>query len=114
MTALPAGGFEAKYDSNDLRWVTRTGIGWIRQQLDAGRYGWKDDPGPVGTIKDVCRLAVLSDWGTALYGAPECAKAIAGDGDFDLLLHLGDVYYAGTEGEIRSSFSSSGRRWPGR
>jgi hypothetical protein len=104
VATLPAGGFEAKYDSNDLRWVTRTGIGWIRQQLDAGRYAWRDDPAPVETINDACRLAILSDWGTAMYGAPECAKAIASDGDFDLLLHLGDVYYAGTEREIRSQF----------
>lgn len=104
LARLPAGGFEAKYDPKDLAWVTRSGIGWIRQHLKLGRYEWKDNPAGVETMGDTCRLAILSDWGTALYGAPECAKSIENDGEFDWLFHLGDIYYSGTEKEIAAQF----------
>jgi hypothetical protein len=46
----------------------------------------------------------LGDWGTGLYGAPACAASIERDGDYDLLLHLGDVYYSGTPKEVRENF----------
>jgi Calcineurin-like phosphoesterase len=56
------------------------------------------------------RLAMLGDWGTGLYGAPTCAKSIAGAKPaYDILLHLGDVYYAGTEPEVEGRFLNL---WP--
>ena len=57
-------------------------------------------------LPDEARIAVLGDWGTGLYGAPLVAKAIRGDVQgFQLLLHLGDVYYSGSANEISSSVS---------
>ena len=109
LSPLPAGGYEATYDPNDVKWVTRAGVGWIRQHLKIGRYKWEDKPAPVETIKEQCRLAVLSDWGTGLYGAPECSKSIVGDGQFDWIFHLGDVYYSGTEKEMQEQFLD---HWP--
>jgi len=53
-------------------------------------------------------MAVIADWGTGLYGAPDCAKSIAKE-SFDIVTHLGDVYYAGTSGEERSRFL---KYWP--
>ncbi len=55
-------------------------------------------------LPDRARLAVFSDWGTALYGAPHIADAIRNTGGFDVVMHLGDVYYAGTEKEMRKRF----------
>ena len=58
------------------------------------------------------RVGVIGDWGTGLYGAPMIAKTIRDDADpFALLMHLGDVYYAGTEQEIRQRFLDL---WPRR
>lgn len=57
-------------------------------------------------------LAMTSDWGTGLYGAPRIADAIRKMGAvdrFDLLMHLGDVYYAGTKQEVEERFL---RLWP--
>ena len=54
----------------------------------------------------------MGDWGTGLYGAPEIAKAILKDADpFMMLMHLGDVYYAGTKNEMKERFLDL---WPER
>jgi len=53
---------------------------------------------------------MLADWGSGLYGAPVSAISIAAGGPWDLLVHLGDVYYSGTVGETRQRFSDL---WPG-
>jgi predicted phosphodiesterase len=55
-------------------------------------------------IPDRYRMAVFSDWGTDLYGAPKIADHIRANGNFDLVMHLGDVYYSGTESEMRQRF----------
>jgi hypothetical protein len=47
------------------------------------------------------RLAMFGDWGTGLYGAPRIIDEIKKRGPFDLLLHLGDVYYSGTVDEVQ-------------
>jgi hypothetical protein len=49
-------------------------------------------------------VAIVGDWGTALYGAPKIAASIMAQKPFDLLLHLGDVYYSGTEEEEKERF----------
>jgi hypothetical protein len=47
---------------------------------------------------------MAGDWGTGLYGAPKIADEIKKQGPFDLLMHLGDVYYSGTEEEVQERF----------
>src|SRR5215471_3485850 len=50
-------------------------------------------------------IGVLGDYGTGLYGAPECMKSILTSGDsYDMLLHLGDVYYSATPPEVEKRF----------
>jgi hypothetical protein len=59
-----------------------------------------NDPEPLG--KSV-RIALVGDFGTGLYGAPVAAATIAADpGRFDLLLHLGDIYYTGEKQEVQT------------
>jgi hypothetical protein len=53
---------------------------------------------------DHARVAMTADWGTGLYGAPKIAQRMTQMGGFDLLMHLGDVYYSGTEEEIQERF----------
>jgi predicted phosphodiesterase len=116
LVQAPAGGYEAQLDGHDfLGWFSNTGLEWIKQRLKIGRCDWRDKPGGIEEIPDNCRIAVLSDWGTGLYGAPKCASRIAEEGNFDLLLHLGDVYYSGTSDEMKERFlkfwpTSSGKR----
>jgi hypothetical protein len=57
-------------------------------------------------------VAMAADWGTGLYGAPRIAEAmrtLAATRQFDLLMHLGDVYYSGTKEETEERFL---RMWP--
>ncbi|AMV18396.1 Calcineurin-like phosphoesterase [Planctomyces sp. SH-PL14] len=55
------------------------------------------------------RIFLVSDFGTGLYGAPVINKTVLAGEPFDLLLHLGDIYYSGTEEEVGERFL---RHWP--
>jgi hypothetical protein len=108
----PNQAFEVKYDSGDI-------VGWALSVLDWWRRirpeKWLSPPDTPERIGDGGRLrvAVLGDWGTGMYGAPVISKAIAADGIYDLLLHLGDVYYAGTPKEVRENFIDFWPQVPG-
>ncbi|MGH9969565.1 MAG: hypothetical protein ACREBG_17460 [Pyrinomonadaceae bacterium] len=102
---LAAGGEEAKFDEKDLvRWFFSFFSWWkgIRP------HPWQPapvlpDPFPVGV--DTVRLALLGDWGTGLYGAPVCGSSIDSDaGGYQMLFHLGDVYYSGDSKEVSDRF----------
>jgi hypothetical protein len=99
-------GLEAKFDSKDV-------LGWAGSLLDwvggINKHAFVDSGGSPLSLPADARVAILSDWGTGMYGGPECAKSIAKDGKFDLLLHLGDVYYSGTPEEVEARFLSF---WP--
>jgi len=58
-------------------------------------------------------VAMVADWGTGLYGAPRSADAIRAMGatrPFEVVMHLGDVYYSGTRKECADRFL---KVWPG-
>lgn len=106
-----SGALEAKFGTG-LRggdW-----FGWLKSILD-----WVDreDAHPflrptdssVKEFPDNGRIAMAADWGTGLYGAPKIAEQIRKQGPFDLLLHLGDVYYSGTEAEVQERML---KLWP--
>lgn len=106
-----ADGLEVKFDNNDwLGWMGSFFTWWKKIRPHPLNVG---DPVPAA-IPDAYRVAMISDWGTGLYGAPVSAKSIDADADprgYQLLLHLGDVYYSGTEGEINDRFLKD---WPKR
>lgn len=52
---------------------------------------------------------MTADWGTGLYGAPKIAEQMRKVGGYELLMHLGDVYYSGTEEEVQERFLDM---WP--
>ena len=60
-------------------------------------------------IPDNAKIAMTADWGTGLYGAPKIAQQMKKIGGFELLMHLGDVYYSGTEDEVQERFLNM---WP--
>jgi len=111
-TGVPvgSGGKELKFDS-----VTDS-LGWAYSWL----VEWDDNHHPIVRPKDTeakwldaqVRIAVLGDWGTGLYGARPSAKSIEADKNpFTTLMHLGDVYYAGTRNEEQHRFLDL---WPKR
>jgi len=54
-------------------------------------------------LKTMSKLAFVGDWGTGEDVAINLLKQVAALKP-DLLLHLGDVYYAGTENEVKVNF----------
>jgi hypothetical protein len=107
---LPAGGKELKFDT-----ITDP-FGWARSWLSEWTEEKHDILRPASTsadpFPDRCRIAVLGDWGTGLYGAPVSASTIQKDNkEYTMLLHLGDVYYAGAAKEEQQRFLEM---WPRR
>ena len=104
--ALASGGLEVKFGTG---LAGGDWFGWVLSLLT-----WVDrcQAHPIvrptttkaAAIADAAKVALVGDWGTGLYGAPKIAKQIAKTGGFDLLLHLGDVYYAGTDLEEQERF----------
>jgi hypothetical protein len=108
---LPAGGIEAQFGEG----LTGGDVWrWIRSLLDhIDQTQWHQIVRPpnddVGTLADTGRVAVVGDWGTNLYGAPVSAASIKRAGGYELLLHLGDIYYSGTKTEVHQRFLDA---WP--
>jgi hypothetical protein len=100
-------GFEVKFSADDLAGWFGSFFTWIEGIEPAAC------PRPAAAATPVpnnFRIALVGDWGTGLYGAPPCAMSITADTDgYDLLLHLGDVYYSGTQDEMQERFLNF---WP--
>jgi len=54
-------------------------------------------------VPSQARIAIVGDWGTGQAGARALLQAIARKNP-DLVIHLGDIYYAGTEFEMQNYF----------
>ncbi len=105
---LPTGGLEAKFDTGDwFGWAT---VAWAKLKHPVPHKMSRPANNLAQPFPDKGRIAVLGDWGTGLYGAPKIAKAVCQDPDsFAMLLHLGDVYYSGTDTEVAERFLAL---WP--
>ena len=95
----------APLDNRDPAWVSKGLVGKLRQSFDVGRFDWVEPCEQPMKIPNDSRIAILGDWASGRYGAPVCANTIASDPEgFDVVVHLGDVYYAGRAEEIRHNF----------
>lgn len=101
------GTLEAQFDSNDIKgWVKQFFTWWRKIKKSV----WLEAPEEPETLPANARIGLLGDWGTGLYGAPHCANSIANDPrPFDVLVHLGDVYYSGMPNEVQERFLNF---WP--
>lgn len=100
---------EAKFDSRDILGWAGSFFTWWRR---LNPFDWQV-PGAPQTLPARCRMAVFGDWGTGLYGAPKCAETIEKAGGYQVILHLGDVYYSGTKNEIQDRFIDPFPKVPG-
>lgn len=108
------GGLEAKFDERDVAgWVAEFFPAWLKTKF-SGKRPFLPPRDTVVALKDDARIALLGDWGSGLYGAPVCADSIRRAAPaYDLVMHLGDVYYAGTADEVRARFLDAWPRVPG-
>lgn len=107
---LASGGLEAKFDTGD--WLGWASVAWARLRNPRNHPILRPASAVPDPLPEVARVAVVGDWGTGMYGAPAIAQAIGNDPDpFAVLMHLGDVYYSGTSGEMHERFLDL---WPTR
>lgn len=89
---------EAKFDEHDILGWTGSFFTWWHK---LNPFDWRVPDTPQ-QLPESFRLALFGDWATGLYGAPKVAEAIARDKDgYQVVLHLGDTYYSGTDGEVK-------------
>lgn len=111
---LASGGQEAQFGTG------LSGGDWLRWMWSLTDWVDRKEAHPIlrpttaqaETLTGDFTVAMAADWGTGLYGAPKIADAMrsmATTKKFDLLMHLGDVYYSGTKGEIQERFLNV---WP--
>src|SRR5262245_26818192 len=104
--ALPIEGKEAKFDEKDWLGWAGSFFSWWR---GIKKHAWSASPDDT-VIPNKARIAILGDWGTGLYGCPVAANSVRQDqAGYQVAIHLGDVYYAGTEGEVKDRFLAL---WP--
>jgi hypothetical protein len=108
-TVKGVGTLEAKFDTTDPGWVS---VAWEKlKSALKGRIKWVVPPKPLALPPDF-RMAVMGDWATGLYGAPVISRSIDKDaGNVDVVMHLGDTYYSGTDREFAKRFVP---QWPQR
>jgi Calcineurin-like phosphoesterase len=103
---LASGGQEVQFGTG------LSGHDWVRWMWSVTDWVDRNDFHPMvrptvaqaDTLTGDFTVAMAADWGTGLYGAPKIAEAIANMAKprkFDLLMHLGDVYYSGTPQEVQ-------------
>lgn len=104
--AAPAGALEVMFGTG---FAGGDWFGWLRSLFDhVDRSQAHGLVRPATTTPEPfpnsAKVAMTADWGTGLYGAPKIADVIRQRAPFDLLLHLGDVYYSGTLEEVQHRF----------
>jgi hypothetical protein len=111
---LPSGGQEVQFGTGF------SGRDWFRWVWSLTDWVDRTEAHPIkrpettvaDSVPNELRVAIAADWGTGLYGAPKIAESIrsmAGQRRFDLAMHLGDIYYSGTEKEVDARFL---KVWP--
>jgi hypothetical protein len=99
---------QVKFDNNDL-------LGWLGTGLliifKPPKHPWVPPPTVPEIIPDDAKIAMFSDWGTGLYGAPIITATIRNLPRCDVAIHLGDTYYSGTDDEIADRLIGD---WPTR
>ena len=89
-----------KFSTEDVAALVGWGTTWIAGHLQGPRPKFpKPEPDPVDL--PFSRVALFSDWGTGMYGAAAVRDAILADlPNLQLIVHLGDTYYAGLPDEM--------------
>ncbi|NDU91856.1 MAG: hypothetical protein G3I10_04505 [Ferrovum sp.] len=97
--------YEVQFDEDD--WWGWLSMAW-KLIFRPAKHAWIPPSEAPEKIEDDAILAIFSDWGTGLYGAPHIAHTSQLD-RCDVCLHLGDTYYSGSNNEIHNRLISA---WP--
>lgn len=100
--------YEVQFDDKDIGgWIGSFFRDWYKR---IKKHKFIPGSAAPTAISNNTRVALLGDWGTGLYAAPVASLTIAqANPAFDVIVHLGDVYYAGNEQEVTRRFLNY---WP--
>ncbi|NUP08219.1 MAG: hypothetical protein HOW73_19390 [Polyangiaceae bacterium] len=100
--------YEVQFDDRDISgWVGSFFSDWYKRIRKRPFIAGSREP---RRIANATRIALMGDWGTGLYSAPRSSQTIAESNPaFDVIIHLGDIYYAGNEKEVTRRFLNY---WP--
>jgi hypothetical protein len=105
------GILEAKFDNQDLLGWIGSFFTWVKRIRP---HKWIEAAAEPSPIANRFSAALMGDWGTGLYGAPVVSRSIEnGHHKPELIVHLGDVYYSGTDDEIRERMLDVWPKVPG-
>ena len=105
---VPSGGLEAQYDTGDWGGWARTV--WEKIKHLNPHKIVRPATATADPLPDQATIAIMGDWGTGMYGATVIKDTLVrNNATFDLLMHLGDIYYSGTPEEVRTNFFA---HWP--
>jgi len=76
---------------------------YLEYKATGGKFPYRRDEDHVVEVTDPVRIALVGDWGTGEEVAIRVLKS-AQQLKPDLLLHLGDIYYSGTDEEMKRNF----------
>ncbi len=104
------------FQQTDARWVAckfAEALTWMR-----GPDPFPKDPAPAFSVAANARFVIVGDWGSGIERAKKVAtlmrksiaKAVTQQREVHAI-HLGDVYYSGTEDECKENFLGTGL-WP--
>jgi hypothetical protein len=105
-----------RFGPDDPDWVIDI-AGSVLDRLARGNHSFNPRPAE-HEISDDARVVIVGDWGSGLPRAQEVAKVMAeevasalAEGREAHVVHLGDVYYSGTEQEVHRHVLAPGM-WP--
>ena len=76
---------------------------YLKFKAHGGEFPYRSGLGTTRGLKDEDRIAIIGDWGTGEEEAVHVLNEIKRVGA-DVIMHLGDIYYAGTDQENRHNF----------
>jgi hypothetical protein len=77
---------------------------YLKFKAEGGQFPYLEDKNQVVQLeKDPVRLAILGDWGTGEGPAVNLLNEVKSQNP-DVLVHLGDIYYSGTQQEMKRNF----------
>ncbi len=76
---------------------------YLLYKAKRGQNPYRSGKNIVRTLPDSVRIGIIGDWGTGEFPAIRLLAAL-NSCRVDMLIHLGDIYYAGTETEVKHNF----------
>ena len=96
--------------ASQLKYSECDAVGWLEcvttylgYKDSLGSLPYRTDQNVVVTIPDQVKIAILGDWGTGDSTSTNLLQQVATLKP-DILLHLGDIYFAGTQSEANDNF----------